>query len=47
MVNRLIGDSMLPDKERMTWLNENPARPGDPLQPSGLMGPVTVRSVKY
>lgn len=46
-INRLIGDSMLPEKERMTWLNENPARPGDPLQPSGLMGPVTVRSVKY
>jgi hypothetical protein len=46
-INRLIGDSMLPEKERMTWLNENPARPGDPLQPSGLMGPVTVRSIKY
>lgn len=46
-INRLIGDSMLPEKERITWLNENPARPGDPLQPSGLMGPVVVRSIKY
>ncbi len=46
-INRLTGDSMLPEKERITWLNENPARPGDPLQPSGLMGPVVVRSIKY
>lgn len=46
-INRLIGDSMLPEKERITWLNENPARPGDSLQPSGLMGQVTVGSIRY
>ena len=46
-INRLIGDSMKDEKERITWLNENPARPGDKLQPSGLLGPVTIESVRY
>jgi hypothetical protein len=46
-INRLIGDSQLPQDKRTTWVNENPARPGDPLQPSGLMGPVTIESRKY
>jgi hypothetical protein len=46
-VNRLIGDSRLPDKDRRTWINVNQIRPDDPLQPSGLMGPVSVVSVTY
>ncbi len=46
-INRLIGDSRLPENERTTWLNENPVRPDDPLQPSGLIGPVVVSSVKF
>jgi hypothetical protein len=46
-VNRLIGDSRLPEKERMTWINVNEIKPGDELQPSGLLGRVTVTRVKY
>jgi hypothetical protein len=46
-INRLIGDTMKDEKERITWLNENPAKPEDPLQPSGLMGPITIESVRY
>ena len=46
-INRLIGDSMKNEDERITWLNENPAKPGDKLQPSGLTGPVTIESVRF
>ena len=40
--NRLIGDSRLPQQERTTWAARNTWTPQDALQPSGLMGPVTV-----
>jgi hypothetical protein len=46
-VNRLIGDSRLPEKERQTWINVNEIKPDDALQPSGLLGKVTVTRVKY
>jgi len=46
-VNRLIGDSRLPEKERQTWINVNEIRPDDALQPSGLLGEVTVTRVRY
>jgi hypothetical protein len=46
-INRLIGDSRLPEKDRSTWINVNQIKPDDPLQPSGLMGPVSVVSVRY
>jgi hypothetical protein len=46
-LNRLIGDSRLPEKDRKTWINVNVIKPSDPLQLSGLIGPVTIDAVKY
>ena len=43
-VNRLIGDSKLPVENRLTWSPYNPYTPTSPMQPSGLLGPVYIRS---
>jgi hypothetical protein len=45
--NRLIGDSRLPVQRRRTWVTVAAAKPDDQLMPSGLVGPVVVRSVRY
>jgi hypothetical protein len=41
-INRLIGDSALPEDKRATWTTYNPFKPDSPLQESGLLGPVTL-----
>ncbi|MCE5346051.1 MAG: glycoside hydrolase family 2 [Bacteroidales bacterium] len=46
-VNRLTGDSKLDKEKRGTWCTVNPFSPGNPLQSSGLMGPVKIQKVTF
>lgn len=45
-INRLIGDSALPERKRLTWSTYTPFRPDAPLEPSGLLGPVALMQEK-
>ena len=45
--NRLIGDSRLPKSERTTWAPVNNWTIRDSLQPSGLIGPVSLDIENY
>ena len=40
--NRLIGDSRLPEEQRMTRVTQNPYKPDSKLQESGLIGKVRI-----
>ncbi|RZK45182.1 MAG: glycoside hydrolase family 2 [Hymenobacter sp.] len=44
-VNRLIGDTKLPQSQRITWLSNNRFKPTDKLESSGLIGPVKIEVV--
>jgi hypothetical protein len=42
--NRLVGDAARPPEKRLTFLAKDTLRPGTPLLPAGLLGPVTIRA---
>jgi hypothetical protein len=42
--NRLIGDQQLPPEKRLTRTNITKFTATSPLMPSGLLGPVTLRT---
>ncbi|MBK0378730.1 glycoside hydrolase family 2 [Mucilaginibacter sp. SD-g] len=46
-VNRLIGDSILPEDQRKTWTIHNPYNPQTGLESSGLIGPVSLELINY
>jgi hypothetical protein len=45
--NRLVGDDKLPAEKRLTSISLNTITPKTPLLPAGLIGPVSLESVKH
>jgi hypothetical protein len=45
-INRLIADSGLPESKRISWSLYKPYKPTDPRMPSGLLGPVVLRTAQ-
>ncbi len=45
-INRLIGDSQLPENQRFTRVTSSSCHPGDPLLESGLLGPVVLQVLR-
>lgn len=45
--NRIVGDLNLPEEERHTWVAYQPWTAGEPLQKTGLIGPVTIETNTY
>jgi len=43
--NRLVGDAKLPVEQRLTSLSLQTVKPGAPLLPAGLLGPVTLQDI--
>ena len=46
-MNRLIGDSQLPESDRLTWLFASGWTKDSPLQKSGLIGPVVIEEIDF
>ena len=42
--NRLIGDKRYPEDKRVAWTTFDPYQADSPLLPSGLLGPVTLKT---
>ncbi len=45
--NRITGDKILPKKRRTTWLIIDQVTKEEEMIPSGLLGPVTIKKIKY
>jgi hypothetical protein len=44
--NQLIKDKQRPEEEKYTWLVTDDIKPESRLQPSGLLGPLTIETIK-
>jgi hypothetical protein len=44
--NRLVGDANLPENKRQTWVAGSGVSKNATLAPAGLIGPVTIQTLK-